>query len=177
MLIATNSKKVLLKRLGIAVLCIILLGSLLQGCTKFSAFEKDKKKAYTAEEIIELFPSLTRTYEGIHLVISNATPRGINIYLADWQDSNVELLPGFFMFVLEKDNWASVELNENIGFLRSPVGLTSDKNRGYINFEFYYGELKPGAYRFIQGLLLLDLDVDLRLQSIVYLYVDFVIND
>jgi hypothetical protein len=103
-------------------------------------------------------------YLGVGFVIENASSQGANIHLENRYGYDVLLGHDFKIVVMNDDGtMEEVPFKENLG-VPAILSVSSEvpylKER-YLDFDYYFGGLEPGHYRFLASALISD-DMSVR---------------
>jgi hypothetical protein len=142
---------------------------------------EDESSAETVFKTISAEPC--SEYRGVKIVIVSVSPQGATIRIENEHGYDVMLGLGFTVFALNGGEVGErVQTNNEIAVpaLLAFLSANPDLQERYIDFDFYFGGLKPGRYRFLIPDMCISDDAEMpgkgKVYEVVSLYADFVIG-
>ncbi|MDR3053467.1 MAG: hypothetical protein LBU48_06380 [Coriobacteriales bacterium] len=125
-------------------------------------------------------------YRGVKIVIENAIPQGAHIRAENEYGYDVLSGHGFQVFIMEGNEMTEpVEFNDSaFPTILTTLSTIPYLEEGSLDFDFYFGGLAPGHYRFVMPDVYISDDTDTPWREkdipgdfeIVSLYADFVVS-
>jgi len=133
-------------RIVMIVACILLLGLLFFGFLSFNSYTPPDESTLPEGSILE-------NPVGITLEVTDANSSSLTLRITQsggTQTGELQYGSGFWIEMLNEDGeWEALKPKENTAFtlVAYPIKLDSKLERD-VNFEWLYGQLENGTYRF-----------------------------
>jgi len=118
---------------------------------------------------------ILKGYKGVSFDITNITSSGADVAINNDSKNQLAYSDWFLIDKLEDGEWVRVDFI-NGGVSQLMIDLEPPSYLNHLDFNFFFGGLSPGTYRFVQGVYVNIGFQDMYSTDPVYLYTEFVVE-